>query len=212
MAGDAPGPTEASICFLTLRPAHHLVSHLISVPQTTLATSWFLLSLQHNDSGQEWPWLSRDDPQQWSKRQVWPDGSCLTSLATQHGLISLYSAHGMPYSGSFHPKAQCSFQPVDLRCCYLHPLEMSAWTVPRKQVAGSGEARGHGTTAHLLPAISKLCLHRNMYRGGAHAVLSRPSSPRTVGVYLQVSIQLRQRASVQGAKPSLSPFRALPLG
>lgn len=51
--GDAPGPTEASSCFLT-PPAHHLVSHLISVPQTTLSTSWFLLSVQHSDAGQDW--------------------------------------------------------------------------------------------------------------------------------------------------------------
>lgn len=62
VAGDAPKPTKAITCFLTLTPAHRFIPHLISEYQTPLATSWFLLSHQHNDVGQEWAWLSRDDP------------------------------------------------------------------------------------------------------------------------------------------------------
>lgn len=72
VAGDAPKPTKAITCFLTLIPVHCFIPHLISVHQTPLATSWFLLSHQHNDVGQEWAWLSRDDPPIMAKEAAVP--------------------------------------------------------------------------------------------------------------------------------------------
>nr|KAF6328915.1 hypothetical protein mPipKuh1_008257 [Pipistrellus kuhlii] len=136
-----PRPTEASSCFLT-PPAHHLASHLISVHQTTLATSQFLLSVQHHDAGQDRAWLSGNDPQQRPEKPLCPDGSCLTSLATQHGLISLHCANGMPPAGSSFPASQCSFHSADLRWRHLHPGEVLALMVPHEQAASFGGSSG----------------------------------------------------------------------
>ena len=90
---DALKPVKASTCLRTPGPAHLLVRHLISVQRTTLATSRFLLSILDNDVRHEWAWLSRDDLQQCPEKKLCPDGSRLTSLTTQHGLVSSHSAN-----------------------------------------------------------------------------------------------------------------------